>query len=201
LPDFPRELIGPDEVRRVLAQAEGHELEAFLCNPSISDKLLEELYQRAGAFASIPEERWSTLVYISRKNERLRTEQDLDDMPDMGHYSIHRAIFHLLEIAPLEKHWLHVLYGLLDELDFQQVHHPRSVEPVLTRWAQLEDSGSDGNPIDGYFTSLSLKDEFRCLVAALYGGTFANNKIAVQGGPKEKDVAMRCAYYGNADLT
>jgi hypothetical protein len=52
-----------------------------------------------------------------------------------------------------------------------------------------------------HFTSLSLKDEFRCLIAALYGTTFSNNKSAVQGSPSAKDVAMRCAYYGNARLS
>jgi hypothetical protein len=135
------------------------------------------------------------LIYLSRKNERLVTEEDSDDMPDMGHYSIHHAIFHLLEIAPVHNQWLHVLYGLLDQLDFQQVAHPETIEAVLSRWGKL-----DGK-MEGYFTSLSLKDEFRCLIAALYGTTFSNNKSAVQGSPSAKDVAMRCAYYGNAQLS
>jgi hypothetical protein len=55
--------------------------------------------------------------------------------------------------------------------------------------------------LEGYFTSLSLKDEFRCLIAALYGCTWSNNTLAVQGSPSAKDVAMRCAYYGNAELS
>ena len=190
--DFPRRLIGPEEIQRVLAAGEDGEAEALICNPSVSDDLLEELYGRTGAFATLAEERWRNLIYLSRKNERLVTEEDSDDMPDMGHYRIHHAIFKLLEIAPVHNHWLHVLYGLLDQLDFQHVAHPEKIEAVLSRWGKL-----DGK-MEGYFTSLSLKDEFRCLIAALYGTTFSNNKSAVQGSRSAKDVAMRCAYYGNA---
>jgi len=193
--DFPRRLLGPEEIHRVLAAGEDGEAEALICNPSVSDRLLEELYKRTDAFATLPEERWRNLIYLSRKNERLVTKEDSDDMPDMGHYSIHHAIFDLLEIAPVHNHWLHVLYGLLDQLDFQQVTHPETIEAVLLRWAKLDDK------MEGYFTSLSLKDEFRCLIAALYGSTFSNNKSAVQGNASAKDVAMRCAYYGNARLS
>jgi hypothetical protein len=199
--DFPRQLIGSEEIHRVLAAGDDAEVEALICNPSVSDELLEELYGRTGAFATLDEERWGNLVYLSRKNERLVTNEDNDAGPDMGHYRIHHAIFRMLETAPVEKHWLHVLYGLLDQLDFQQVANPERIETALSRWAQLDDSGYEGKPLEGYFTSLSLKDEFRCLIAALYGRTWSNKKLAVQGNPSAKDVAMRCAYYGNAELS
>jgi hypothetical protein len=198
---FPQQLIGPEEIQRIVAAGDDAEAEALICNPSVSDRLLEGLYERTGAFANVAEERWASLIYLSRKNERLVTNEDSDDMPDTGHYSIHRAIFRLLEIAPVEKHWLHVLYDLLDQLDFQQVAHPERIDNVLSRWAQLDDSVHEGKPLEGHFTSLSLKDEFRCLIAALYGCTFSNNKIAVQGSPSSRDVALRCAYYGNAELS
>jgi hypothetical protein len=199
--DFPRRLIGPEEVNRVLAAGEDEEAEALICNPSVSDRLLEELYTRTGACAALAEERWELLVHLSRKNKRLVTNEDSDAGPDTGHYSIHRAIFRLLEIAPVEKHWLHVLYALLDELNFLQVAHPEKIDTALSRWAQVDDRYGDGKVLDGYFTSLPLKDEVRCLVAALYGRTFSNNQLTVQGSPSAADVAMRCAYYGNAELS
>jgi hypothetical protein len=199
--DFPRRLIGPEEIHRVLAAGDDAEAEALICNPSVSDRLLEELYERTGAFATLADERWSTLIYLSRKNERLATNKDSDVAPDTGHYAIHHAIFRLLEIAPVDKNWLHVLDALLDQLDFQQVSHPKTIKTALSRWAQLDDSGHDGKPLEGYFTALSLKDEFRCLVAALYGRTWSNNQFVVQGSPSSRDVAMRCAYYGNAELS
>jgi hypothetical protein len=90
---------------------------------------------------------------------------------------------------------------LLDQLNFQQVTHPETIDAVLSRWAKLDDKVKEKKPIEGYFTALSLTDEFRCLIAALYGRTWSNNKFAVQGSPSAKDVAMRCAYYGNAELS
>jgi hypothetical protein len=194
--DFPRELIGENELNRILTAGDAAEVEALLCNPSVAENLLEELYTHTGAFAKIVEERWCRLVYLSRKNERIGTEEEYPDSPDTGHYAIHKAIFRLLEIAPLEMRWLRALYDLLGELNFMQTHTPQATEPVLTRWAQLDDKGSEG-----YFTSLSLKDEFRCLVASLYGRTYSNGRSDVQGSPTAKDVAMRCAYYGKALLT
>jgi hypothetical protein len=191
--DFPRDLIGPDGVHRVLTNGDNRELDALLCNPTLSDKLLEELYQHTNAFASIPEERWAGLVYASRRNERLRTKDDEGDMPDMGYYSIHKSIFQLLETAPLDYRWLHILYALLDDLDFEKVPPPESINGVLERWTKLE--GGE-KPNGGYFTSLSLKEEFRCLIASLYGSA-----VAVRGSQAAKNVAIRCAYYGNARLT
>lgn len=108
---LPRRLIGPEEIQRVLAAGDEREAEALICNHSVSDRLLEELYERTGACASLPEERWSTLIYLSRNNERLFTREDSYDMPDTGHYGIQHAIFELLAIAPVEKRWLHVLYA------------------------------------------------------------------------------------------
>jgi hypothetical protein len=198
--DFPRRLVGPEEVNRVLAAGEDEEVEALICNPSVSDRLLEELYTRTGACAALAEERWRSLVYFSHKNKRLGTNKDSDAGPDMWHYRVNLAIFRLLEIAPVETSWLHVLYDLLDQLDFLHVAHPEKIDTALSRWAQLDDK-FNGKPMEGYFTSLSLKDEFRCLIAALYGCTWSNNKSTVQGSPSSRDVAMRCAYYGNAELS
>src|SRR5262245_12795620 len=132
---FPRDLIGETELNRVLTSSgDGGELEALLCNPALEHKLLEELYTHTGSFANMPEERWGHLVYVSRKNGRIGVEKEYPDMPDMEHYSIHKAIFRLLEIAPVELDWVHVLRGLLDELNFMQVHTPETIEPVLKRW-------------------------------------------------------------------
>jgi hypothetical protein len=41
--DFPRRLISPEEIQRILAAGDDAEAEALICNPSVSDQLLEEL--------------------------------------------------------------------------------------------------------------------------------------------------------------
>jgi hypothetical protein len=58
-----------------------------------------------------------------------------------------------------------------------------------------------GQPTEGNFTSLTIAEEFRCLIGALYGREFANNKSIIHETANAPDVALRCAYYSNADLT
>ncbi|MBM3543533.1 MAG: hypothetical protein FJX44_03360 [Alphaproteobacteria bacterium] len=98
------------------------------------------------------------------------------------------------------QHWIWPLYDLLDTLAREQVAIPDKIDHVLARWATLDDR-SDGKPIEGRFTSLPIKDEFRCLVAALYGRGFVNNAFVLHGSANAKDVALRCAYYGKGDIT
>jgi hypothetical protein len=181
--NFPNDIIGPQETARVLSQGTDAEASALIRNPSIGEELLEALYQRTGMFAQMSEKRWCDLVSYSSKNERLVTEEDYEDSPDMGFYRIQEAIFRLLEIAPLDRRWLRVLYALLDSVAPEQVATPDEIGQVLTRWATLDDRMSDGKVSEGYHTSLSLKDEFRCLVAALYGRGYVNNAFVIHGSP------------------
>jgi hypothetical protein len=46
-----------------------------------------------------------------------------------------------------------------------------------------------------------LRDEFRCTIGALYGRSFSDNKSVILGSADATDVALRCAYHGNAQLT
>jgi hypothetical protein len=190
--DFPAELIGAEEMRRIIERGENAETTAIMCNPSISDKMLEALYLRSGLFASISKDRWCRLIATSAKNERLRTNEDSEHGPDMGHYSIHNAIFRLLESAPVD---------LLINLDFRHVAGPESLDHVLARWAAMPDKAKDAEPFEGYYTTAGLKDEFRCLIAALYGRGFSNNKPILHGSSTASDIALRCAFYSKSDLT
>jgi hypothetical protein len=199
--DFPREIIGPQESWRVLSNGTDAEITALIRNPSIAEDLRVVLYRHAEMFAQIPDECWWDLVSLSSKNERLITEQHYLDRPDLDFMDIQRAIFALLEIAPINMRWLWVLYDLLDNLAPQQVATPEKIDHVLARWATLDDRMSDGKVIEGRFTSLSIKDEFCCLVAALYGRGFVNKAFVVHGSPGAKDITLRCAYYGKGDIT
>ena len=67
----PREIIGEDETRRVLGEADWDEAEALICNPEIGCELLQALYERKGPFSTIPEKRWLILVHKSANNTRL----------------------------------------------------------------------------------------------------------------------------------
>jgi hypothetical protein len=199
--NFPDDIVGREETRRVLTEVDDNEITALLQNPKVSEELLEALYSRKDVFAELPEQQWLRLIYISASNARLVTEYDYSDMPDSDYYSIHKAIFGLLGTAPVNYHWLRALYHLLDQLDFQNVHLPGRIDQVLARWSQLPTSDKKDNLGEGYYTSLPIKDEFRCFIAALYGRGFANNDIILHGRPDATDIALRCAYYGRGNLT
>jgi hypothetical protein len=190
-------------MQRIISCGEDAEATAIMRNPNMSDRLLEALYLRSGLFASLPEERWLKLIIASARNERLRRKEDSDAGPDMGHYGIHQAIFRLLEIAPVKSVWLRTLYDLLINLDFRHVAHPENLNGVLSRWAAMPDKTKDGEQFEGYYTNVGLKDEFRCLIAALYGRGFSKNTMyeILHGSAKATDVALRCAFYGKGALT
>jgi hypothetical protein len=170
---FPREIIGEDETRRVLGEADWDEAEALLCNPEIECALLQALYERTEPFSTIPEERWLILVYMSAKNKRLIDCGDDEVGPDLGFMGAQEAIFKLLEIAAVTLQWLEVLYSLLDGLDPEHVARPYKIDRVLERWSAVIGADYKERP-----TSLEMKDEFRCLIAALYGkeAGYARNK-------------------------
>ena len=195
---FPREIIGEDETRRVLCEADWDEAEALICNPEIECALLQALYERTEPFSTISEHRWLILVHKSAKNTRLIDCRDEFESQyfDFGFTQVQEAILKLLEIAPVTLQWsCDALYPLLEGLDPQHVARPDKIDHVLERWSAV------ATDYKGYFTSLEMKDEFRCLIAALYGQTFANDKTVVLGTATAPDVARRCAFYGNAQLT
>ena len=193
-------MLGEEEVQHIFEEADFSEAEALVCNPQISDKLLEQLYKREGPFAKVADERLAQLVSSSGKNERLNTNNDDDESPDLGHYSIHNAILQLVETAPINPRWMSALYHLLDALNPEHTARTEGLEPTLSRWKDIVIKGYDGKAHEGLFAhGISFADEFRCLIAALYGAGLEKSKL--QLASKSEDVAVRAAYYANGNLT
>jgi hypothetical protein len=186
--------IEPD-LPRLLTEGDDAEVGALLSNEEIYDRLLEALYERTDQFSTLSDERWLRLIGHSAKNARLGTRQDSEDGPDIGHYAIQKAIFSMLEKAPVSIHSLRTLYNLLDQLDSTQVFKPEAprLREVLRRWSALEVTNHKGETDEGYHTTLSIADEFRCIVAALFSKDY--------GDRSSTDVAERCGYYASAKLT
>jgi hypothetical protein len=137
---------------------------------------------------------------------------------------MHRAIFKLLEIAPLNSYWGSTLLQVLDELDpandYVIMARPDRINGVLERWASVEDNSSTRQ---GYFTPQPLRDELLCLIGAVYGGKQIHTKAPVQkrfvgfwhwprnaisedeiisvDARTSPNAGLRCAYYANARLT
>jgi hypothetical protein len=193
-------VIGELETNRIFAEADWQEAEALLSNPRLNDDILVSLYQRSDSFAALPDDRWCDLVSMSAKNPLLVSPNDTEYSPDLGHYRIQKAIFSFLSIVPTTSRGLHTAYQLLDAGDPQHVHWPEQIDRELSRWSGVQIAGFRDQPRKGHFTALTLVDEFRCLVAAMYGKSLGDKKSKVHGTPSASDVAVRCAYYGKANL-
>lgn len=75
-----------------------------------------------------------------------------------------------------------------------QVAGPDNLDAALDRWSNASITG------EGLFTQLSLGQEFRCYVAAMYPTGFANNKTVLFGDARSTDVARRCAFYAKGAM-
>jgi hypothetical protein len=60
----------------------------------------------------------------------------------------------------------------------------------------MPDKTKNGEPFEGNYTNVGLKDEFRCLIAALYG-----RRLSKYGSANAPDVTVRCQFYGRDALT
>ena len=202
---FPENVLGTEEFARLVDEGEEDELATLLTNPNIAEEVLEALYKNEGLFASLSDERRRRLVLLSTMNPRLTTNEDSEYGPDLGYMGIHKGIITMLSSAPTNEHWLITLRQFLAPLDPGDLYSPdEAITPILERWAQVT------VPLkyfkDGFYTPLSMKDEFRCLVAAMYGSHYSRDKdnkftSIILGTPDSPDVVLRCAYYGKAQLT
>lgn len=199
---FPENTIGEAELAFVVKDADWSEPETLIQNPTIAPDVLIALYRGDKFFAGIDEQRRMQLVAMSGRNERVHTCNDDEYGPDFASWDIHKAIFEMLETVPTSKEWLPNLNFLLNQLDPDQVKLPDSLDDVLKRW-QVDENGHREEPSDSENytdTGLSDREEFRCLIAALYGRTFDKQGFVIHGSVDDEDIARRCAYYGNANL-
>lgn len=216
--DFPRDIIGEEALHGLLAGKDekldddgfitsetGNEIRALLQNPKIDADLLEALYKRGQPFSDFSDDRWMYLVNLSSGNPRLTTCDDNEHGPDMGHRSIHGALYTLLEMAPVAPTVMNRLYFLYSRLDPSQVRANTKIDNIINRWSALEYKTSNGEDPEGVVTDLSMKDEFLCLIASLYGRyTDYTSKPSISeviGTAKSEHVALRCAYYANVKLS
>lgn len=198
--DFPKSIVGEDELKFLLNSEEEHEVSALLFNPRASYYLLSDLFLKKGLFAELPERRWLHLIVLASDNERIFTRNDTVDGPDLGHMKIEKSIFELVKSAPATPGGLGVMHHFLMRLDPSHTIGDGNLAAVLSHWDAVDARDYKGNVEDGYYTPLSLKDEFRCLVAAHYG-RYYDGTSKIEGNQSSEDVAFRCSYYANAKLT
>ena len=187
---------------------------AFVKNPSIHPDSLVSLYERTKPFIDLEEITWLSFINASSKNPRLNIDESDCENPDLGHSWIHSAILKILDIAPLSEQCIGLIYDLFNNLNPSQVRQSNDIDSILDRWSvESIKNYKDDEEAEGYFTSLSLKEEFRCLIASLfgriYGGTNKGVSITNQnddsfhllGTRDAEEIALRCIYYGKANMT
>ncbi|RQR65707.1 hypothetical protein DIE18_04450 [Burkholderia sp. Bp9125] len=191
------------ELYRLATEGDGDELATLLRNPG-SRGLLRAVYAREEPLDVIPDERWRLLVSSSVGNPALNEDHDSNAGPDFLAWDVHKAVFALLATAPAEPQWVITLHQLLLEVNPARVRAPDSEQAVLDvlgRWKDLKVMNQYRKEEQaGRFTSLSLAEEFRCLIAALYGRVFVDGKSVCVGQADAADVALRCAYYGCTEM-
>ncbi|MDP3823078.1 MAG: hypothetical protein Q8R33_16535 [Burkholderiales bacterium] len=201
---FPENIIGEEETARLIAENDGAEIAALLSNRNFARKI-EALYNNEGLFAALPDERRCGMVHLSITNPRLITNERSGEGPDLEYRGIHKAILTMIASVPTTENWLLTLRALLDRLDPGDLCSPADgpITPILERWAQAPAAEKDISQ-DGYFTTLSMRDEFRCLVAAMYGRHYLGKDDKLPSSIFSLNLdgeILRCAYYGNAQLT
>lgn len=201
---FPENIIGEEETARLIAENGGAEIAALLSNRNFAQKI-EALYKNEGFFASLSDERRCGMVNLSITNPCLITNESSVHGPDLWYMGIHKAILTMIASVPTTENWLRTLRALLDRLDPGDLCSPADgpITPILERWAQAPASENDTSQ-DGYFTSLSMRDEFRCLVAAMYGRHYLGKDGKLPSSIFSLNLdgeILRSAYYGNAQLT
>jgi hypothetical protein len=197
---FPHELIGDEEVERIIASGEWSEIEALLGNPKCSDKMLEQLFQGDGPFSKIEEKRRAHLIHVAVKNARINIDRSDNSGPDLGHYRIQRAITHVFENAPVTRLWFWALYTVLENVDPYQVTRSEDIAAALARWKDFEIYGvtDEKKPSEGHFIAdLTVADEFRCMFASAFSGL---KEDALKAARSSDYLPLRCAYYSRADM-
>ena len=191
-----------EELEAIAIDGNDEEAQELLRNPALGDRLAK-LYTRKAPVDSIPDERFAGLVQTSADNPRISIDEGNEHGPDMLGYDIQRGILNLVLTVPVEEHWLNILHSMLMRIDPAHTCTPseEQAREALSRWAPLKIKKGNNEPDsdqDGYYTALTLVEEFRCLVAALYGRWWEKGKSATLGDHTSEDVVVRCAFYGNA---
>lgn len=196
---FPVNIIGDDELQRIVILGDIDEQTALFTNPAIHPSILVNLYNKKSFFSEIDDERRRGLVFTSINNPKLFNYHKNNF--DFDYISIHDGIFNLFENVPVTLGWLSTLTWMMYQFNVLNFPTPES-SPVhiLKKWKNLEESDGKYGLCTNELTELN---EFCCFIAAFYGNYFSNEDelLHLIGDANSDDLFLRCAFYGNANLT
>ncbi len=196
-----------DVLRLINADESTWELDVILKNPG-AKKLLDKLYNKEKPFDAIPEDKYVRAVFWSHTNPAISDDDGDEHGPDMDAWGIQKGIKRLMQTLPVTEDGLRTAYWLLKSADPRHVGiFDKDPTPLFKRWQAIEVSEEFTKYNEGDAGDLSLKDEFLCLLAALYGWFSTptedgRSKIVYLGSADSPDLLLRCAYYAReSELT
>lgn len=195
------------ELRRLAVDGEYEEMSALLKNES-AGKIVERVLSRKEPFHDLPPARLAILVRHCGGNPRFNRDDSNSDGPDMLAMRLRDALLDCIQYAPVDYDWLIALYALLEKID--PTNCPTAGEKltldVLQKWkgAYIPAYVGSEKEARGYYTEMTLVEEFRCYFAAKCGRTNVDDHgftLRPVGGMDHDDVALRASYYRFARLT
>lgn len=107
-----------------LATAPDEVLEAYLTNSSVAHDVLKPLFDRSGAFASLPDDRWRFSIAVAARNDWLRGGLEYDRVisgPSADYRSTVKSAWKLLDTVEPTEEWARVLQQLIARLPYLEV--------------------------------------------------------------------------------
>ena len=193
--------VSHEELRRLALEGDADEVRALFGNPAVRG-VLRDLYRQVEAFAGLDPNRWAMLVRCTAGNAALNRDDSDEHGPDLTAWDLQDALFEVVRTAPVTEDWVLTLLDLLLHVNPEHARArggPEAAREALDRWKGLLIPRWDKQPgeQDGTLTRLSMVEELRCLIGALYGRQFANGKFVDLGTLADEDVARRCVAYAN----
>jgi hypothetical protein len=171
---------------------------ALLKNKHNRRIVIKDLLNRKAPFDNIYDDRMIVLVHAIKSNECLNIDKSDSESPDLTYWAIRDGLFKIITEAPVSQHWLYCLYDLLGVIHKKYFKEEFDFSAFVEKWRALNTDSTSAS--DGYYTNLSLNEEFLCLSACLicFRGFSKDIKISEN---EMSDVVYRCLYYSKASLS
>jgi len=191
-------IIGFDDFPAFVEQATDEELEAMGQNPRLA--FLETLYEKAGVFESLSDDRWRQIITATTGNPRLseafKDRNERDGYREYKHNCVFTAIYKLPTRVPVTQEWAVTLAYLLEKTlpKLPSKTTEEDIDATMTRWrAPLFEK-----PADAKF-HIDPSDFLRIYYGRLYFSYGIKKPIEVL--LISDDHAVRSAAYAWGELT
>ena len=171
---------------------------ALLKNKHARRFVIKDLLNKKAPFNHISDDRMIVLLDAIKHNECLNIDKSDSESPDLTYWAIRGGLFKIITEAPVSQNWLYSLYDLLGVIQEKYFEKEFDFAAFVEKWRALNTDNSSTS--DGYYTNLSLNEEFLCLAACLIGYRGFSKEMKLS--EKEKtDIVYRCEYYSKASLS